>query len=96
MSSQLVSTCSDSDSVPTITNSGYARSPSTGTSRSAFHKDRGEGSPGSRPDRHMTSVLYVHVEDADQLSTDSRAAGAGVNGPGGRGLRQTSRTACRP
>lgn len=44
-------------------------------------KDGGEGWPGYHPDRHMTSVLYIHVEDADQLAADWRAAGAAVNGP---------------
>jgi uncharacterized glyoxalase superfamily protein PhnB len=37
--------------------------------------------PGYGPDRHMTSVLYLHVEDADRLATDWRAAGAAVTGP---------------
>jgi uncharacterized glyoxalase superfamily protein PhnB len=34
-----------------------------------------------RPERHMTSVLYIHVEDADRLAADWRAAGATVDGP---------------
>jgi catechol 2,3-dioxygenase-like lactoylglutathione lyase family enzyme len=37
--------------------------------------------PGYHPDRHMTSVLYIHVEDADQLAADWRAAGVTVEGP---------------
>ena len=43
--------------------------------------DGGEGWPGYRPDRHMTSVLYIHVEDSDQLAAAWRAAGAVVDGP---------------
>ena|GEM_PF-274031 len=38
--------------------------------------------PGYQPDRHMTSVLYIHVEDADRLAADWRAVGATVTGPG--------------
>jgi uncharacterized glyoxalase superfamily protein PhnB len=37
--------------------------------------------PGYRPDHHMTSVLYLHVEDADRLAADWRAVGATVTGP---------------
>jgi uncharacterized glyoxalase superfamily protein PhnB len=37
--------------------------------------------PGYQPARHMTSVLYIHVEDADRLAADWRAAGAAVEGP---------------
>ncbi len=37
--------------------------------------------PGYEPDRHMTSVLYLHVEDADRLAADWRAVGAAVTGP---------------
>jgi catechol 2,3-dioxygenase-like lactoylglutathione lyase family enzyme len=43
--------------------------------------DGGEGWPGYRPDGHMTSVHYIHVDDADQLAADWRAAGATVEGP---------------
>jgi hypothetical protein len=35
--------------------------------------------PGYHPDRPMTSVLYIHVEDADRLAADWRAAGATVD-----------------
>jgi len=31
--------------------------------------------------RHMTSVLYIHVEDADQLAASWRAAAVTVEGP---------------
>jgi catechol 2,3-dioxygenase-like lactoylglutathione lyase family enzyme len=31
--------------------------------------------------QHMTSILYIHVEDADQFAADWRAAGAAVEGP---------------
>lgn len=41
----------------------------------------GEGWPGYHPERHMTSVLYLHVEDADRLAADWQAAGATVEGP---------------
>ena len=44
-------------------------------------QDGGEGWPGYHPDRHMTSVMYLHVEDADQVAADWRAAGATVHGP---------------
>jgi uncharacterized glyoxalase superfamily protein PhnB len=37
--------------------------------------------PGYQPDRAMTSVLYLHVEDADRLAAEWRAAGATVHGP---------------
>jgi len=37
--------------------------------------------PGYNPERHMTSVLYIHVEDADRLAADWRAVGATVDGP---------------
>ena len=37
--------------------------------------------PGYHPERHMTSVLYIHVEDADGLAADWRAAGLTVLGP---------------
>jgi uncharacterized glyoxalase superfamily protein PhnB len=37
--------------------------------------------PGYQPDRHMTSVLYLHVEDADRLAAEWRAVGAPVEGP---------------
>jgi uncharacterized glyoxalase superfamily protein PhnB len=44
-------------------------------------QDGGDGWPGYHPDRHMTSVLYLHVEDADRLTADWRAAGVTVEGP---------------
>jgi uncharacterized glyoxalase superfamily protein PhnB len=34
-----------------------------------------------QPEQYMTSVLYIHVEDADRLAADWRAAGATVDGP---------------
>jgi uncharacterized glyoxalase superfamily protein PhnB len=37
--------------------------------------------PGYHPERHMTSVLYIHVEDADRLAADWRAVGVTVDGP---------------
>jgi uncharacterized glyoxalase superfamily protein PhnB len=37
--------------------------------------------PGYQPGHHMTSVLYLHVDDADRLAADWRAAGATVDGP---------------
>jgi uncharacterized glyoxalase superfamily protein PhnB len=37
--------------------------------------------PGAHPERHMTAVLYIHVEDADRLAADWRAVGATVDGP---------------
>jgi uncharacterized glyoxalase superfamily protein PhnB len=37
--------------------------------------------PGYQPDRHMTSVLYLHVEDADRLAAGWRAVGVTVTGP---------------
>jgi len=33
------------------------------------------------PDAHMTSVLYIHVEDADELAQRWRKAGMEVQGP---------------
>jgi uncharacterized glyoxalase superfamily protein PhnB len=45
------------------------------------HDDGNGGWPGYHPGGHMTSVLYVHVEDADQLAASWRAAGAVVEGP---------------
>jgi uncharacterized glyoxalase superfamily protein PhnB len=33
------------------------------------------------PEQRMTSVLYIHVEDADRLAADWRAAGATIDGP---------------
>lgn len=33
------------------------------------------------PDRHMTSVLYIHVDDVDELAADWRKAGMEVIGP---------------
>jgi catechol 2,3-dioxygenase-like lactoylglutathione lyase family enzyme len=36
---------------------------------------------GYEPEHHMTSVVYLHVEDADRLAADWRAAGATVEGP---------------
>lgn len=33
------------------------------------------------PEAHMTSVLYVHVDDADELAADWRKAGMEVVGP---------------
>jgi uncharacterized glyoxalase superfamily protein PhnB len=44
-------------------------------------QDGGGGWPGYRPERHMTSVLYLHVEDADRLATAWRDAGMTVDGP---------------
>jgi uncharacterized glyoxalase superfamily protein PhnB len=44
-------------------------------------QDGGDGWPGYHPERHMTSVLYLHVEDADRLAADWRTAGARVEGP---------------
>lgn len=44
-------------------------------------QDAGEGWPGYHPEHHMTSVLYIHVEDADRLAADWRAAGMTVEGP---------------
>lgn len=41
----------------------------------------GEGWPGYRPDGHMTSVLYLHVEDADRLAAQWREASMTVHGP---------------
>jgi uncharacterized glyoxalase superfamily protein PhnB len=41
----------------------------------------GEGWPGYHPQHHMTSVLYIHVEDADRLADAWREAGATVEGP---------------
>lgn len=41
----------------------------------------GEGWPGYRPTQHMTSVLYLHVEDADRLAEDWRGVGMTVFGP---------------
>ena len=32
-------------------------------------------------DRHMTAVLYIHVDDADELAADWRKAGMEVEGP---------------
>ena len=43
--------------------------------------DEGGVWTGYLPECHMTSVLYVHVDDADQLAADKRAAGASVEGP---------------
>jgi uncharacterized glyoxalase superfamily protein PhnB len=37
--------------------------------------------PGYQSERHMTSVVYVHVEDADRMAAAWRAAGAVVAGP---------------
>ena len=37
-----------------------------------------------QPGQHMTSVLYIHVEDADRLAADWRPAGAAIDGPGTR------------
>jgi catechol 2,3-dioxygenase-like lactoylglutathione lyase family enzyme len=37
--------------------------------------------PGYEPQHHMTSVLYLHVEDADRLAADWRAAGMAIHGP---------------
>ena len=37
--------------------------------------------PGYEPRRHMTSVLYIHVEDANQVAADWRAAGMTIHGP---------------
>jgi uncharacterized glyoxalase superfamily protein PhnB len=44
-------------------------------------QDGGEGWPGYHPQHHMTSVLYIHVEDADRLAGAWREAGATVDGP---------------
>jgi catechol 2,3-dioxygenase-like lactoylglutathione lyase family enzyme len=44
-------------------------------------QDGGKGWPGYHPERHMTSVLYIHVEDAERLAVDWRAAGVTVEGP---------------
>jgi uncharacterized glyoxalase superfamily protein PhnB len=33
------------------------------------------------PDAHMTSTLYIHVDDADELAADWRKAGMDVVGP---------------
>jgi uncharacterized glyoxalase superfamily protein PhnB len=44
-------------------------------------QDGGEGWPGYHPERHMTSVLYIHVENADKLAADWRAAGVSIDGP---------------
>lgn len=44
-------------------------------------RDGGDGWPGYHPASHMTSVLYLHVEDADELAADWRAAGMTVEGP---------------
>ena len=33
------------------------------------------------PDAHMTSVHYVHVDDADEVAADWRKAGLNVVGP---------------
>lgn len=43
--------------------------------------ESGEGWPGYRPDSHMTSALYLHVEDADKLAEQWRRAGMTVHGP---------------
>ena len=41
----------------------------------------GEGWPGYRPGYHTTPVLCIHVDDADQLAKEWRAAGVTVYGP---------------
>jgi catechol 2,3-dioxygenase-like lactoylglutathione lyase family enzyme len=41
----------------------------------------GEGWPGYQPHGPMTSVLYLHVDDADRLAADWRTAGLAVHGP---------------
>jgi uncharacterized glyoxalase superfamily protein PhnB len=37
--------------------------------------------PGYEHERHMTSILYIHVQDADELAAEWRATGARVEGP---------------
>jgi uncharacterized glyoxalase superfamily protein PhnB len=44
-------------------------------------QDQGAAWPGYNPERHMTSVLYIHVEDADRFAEAWRQAGAVVEGP---------------
>lgn len=46
-------------------------------------QDGGDGWPGYRPAGHMTSVLYLHVADADALADQWRVAGMTVHGPAG-------------
>jgi uncharacterized glyoxalase superfamily protein PhnB len=41
----------------------------------------GHGWPGYRPQGHMTSVLYLHIDDADRLAGQWRQAGMTVHGP---------------